>query len=200
MSTPRTGFNLSAIALWGLAVCVTATTLLGCGEDIDKPNEAARIEAVGQLTGPIEACGIEASDVEPGAWAQLGRHADALAIPYLIRDREADAQDIRVEICTWANEQPTDCGVARMATGGDGATGIPTAPAGQCVLHVFNWAVGCGRFVTVEGGSAPPTRALAPVDQPLVARISVVGSNQPPSQSQPFTLLDVGFDALPGCD
>lgn len=199
MSTPRTGFILSRYALVFLACFAAAAALSGCGEDIDKPNDPARIEAVGQLTTPIAACGIEEAG-EVAVWATLRRTQDALAIPYLIRDREADAQDIRVEICTWQQDQATDCGVARMAPGGDGATGIPTAPAGQCVLHVFNWAVGCGRFVADEGGSAPPSRVAAQVDQPLVARVSVVGSNHPPSQSQPFTLLEVGFDALPACD
>jgi hypothetical protein len=131
---------------------------------------------------------------------KISRDGDAVSIPYLIVDREGDDQNIRVEICLWNGESAGECGVAAADLGGDGTTFVPTSPAGQCVLHVFNWDVGCGRFTGVADGGEAPQRATVEVDRELVARISVVGSDETPSRSEPFTLKALGFDALPPCD
>lgn len=196
---PRLNCALPALLL-AAGLCVS-----GCGDDLDTPNRPAEIVAVGQIDPPLEACGGSSGSEAPAPSGEyylpeLARDMDSLAIPYLIIDREGDDQAIRVEICSWEEDAASDCGVAIMGPGGDGASSIPTAPANQCVLHVFNWEVGCGRFIRAAAADAPPKRQTAGVDEPLVAQISVVGAEQPPIISAPFTLSELGFDALPTCE
>lgn len=140
------------------------------------------------------------SDALPSGRAVLERDGDMLAIPYLIIDREADAQSIKVEICRVDGDSVTQCGVAVAGHGGAGASGISTTPGGQCVLHVFNWDVGCGRFTGVDGQGGKPARTSVDVEDEIIARISVVDSEEPSGQSAPFTLKALGFDALPHCE
>ncbi|MFP4599811.1 MAG: hypothetical protein ACLFVJ_16250, partial [Persicimonas sp.] len=132
---------------------------------------------------------------------RLSRVDDLVSIPYLVRDREGDDQQIRVEICEWDGERASACGSAVQGPGGDGTAFVPTTPAGSCVLHVFHWDVGCGRFVPANGGS-PQREILEDVDQQLVARISVVGADTPPAITEPFALSEeeLGFNAVPECD
>src|SRR5690554_6087341 len=141
-------------------------------------------------------------DPQPSGRAELAREGDTLAIPYLIVDREADAQSIHVEVCLWDAEADTatECGVAIAGSGGVGASGISTTPAGQCVLQLFNWDVGCGRFTGVDAEGISLARAQVDVEDDIIVRISVVDSKESPGQSAPFTLKALGFDALPHCE
>lgn len=163
--------------------------------------DAGSTDAGSSDAGSTDAGSSDAGTSTPAPEAVLERVDDALSIPYLIKDREADDQQISVEICLWDGQQATDCGVAVAGQGGDSTDFVPTTPAGTCVLHVFRWNVGCGRFVGANDDGANPQRAsIDNVDQALVARVSVVGSDDAPTQTEPFTLKDVGFDAVPTCD
>jgi hypothetical protein len=143
----------------------------------------------------------DAGDTQPTpSRVVISRNGDALVLPYLIKDIEGDDQAIKVEICQWDGQEATACGVAVQARGGDGSTFIPTTPAGSCILHLFYWDVGCGRFVGTDGGASPSRAMIDSVDDQLVARVSVVGSDEAPRQTEPFSLADIGFDSLPECD
>ncbi len=144
--------------------------------------------------------GLDAATPQPTSATTLERVGDALSVPYLISDLEGDDQRVDVQICEWDGQQATNCGTAVQAPGGDGTDFVPTTPAGTCVLHVFYWDVGCGRFVQASNnGQAPQSTNVDSVDQQWVVRVSVVGSKEAPGQSEPFTLKDVGFDVVPAC-
>ncbi|AWV89142.1 hypothetical protein [Bradymonas sediminis] len=169
--------------------------------DAGEPGDAGDSLDAGASDAGADA-GDDAGNDEPtqSGRAELERDGDSLAIPYLIIDREGDTQSIKVEICGWDGSAATDCGVAIAGIGGGGASGISTTPGGQCVLHVFNWNVGCGRFTGVDGEGAKPVRTTVGVDDEIIARISVNGSKETPGQSAPFNLKALGFDALPNCE
>lgn len=145
--------------------------------------------------------GTDTGAPAPVSTTTLARVGNALSVPYLISDIEGDDQRIDVEVCNWDGQQATDCGAAVQAPGGDGTNFVPTTPAGTCVLHVFYWNVGCGRFVRASNNAqAPQQSSVDSVDQQLVVQVSVAGTKEAPVESAPFTLKDVGFDVLPACE
>ncbi len=166
----------------------------------------------GQDTGPADVgvgdagdAGVSQDADQPDAGptptpVRITRDGDALVIPYLIKDREGDDQRINVELCEWNGSEAVNCGVASQAAGGDGTSFVPTTPADTCILHVFYWDVGCGRFVGTDDGANPQQAFIESVDQELVARVSVVGSEEEPSRTEPFTLEGIGFESVPECD
>ncbi|MFW5966913.1 MAG: hypothetical protein ACOCV2_05310 [Persicimonas sp.] len=166
----------------------------GSSEDDTGASNDAGVDGgeVDAAPAPDDGSGTFSADIE--------RVGDAVAIPYLIRDREGDDQRIRVEICTADDGEVDECGTAVRASGDDGTFFVPTTPAGACVLHVFYWDVGCGRFVTDD--ETPERRLIEDVDQPLVARVSVVDSDDDPVETRSFALSDddLDFDTAPACE
>ena len=181
-----------------------------CDESIDIPNAPATIPAVGDIDPPVEGCNAEVTTTDTGADAtdagaapervRVSRDDSALVLPYLIKDREGDDQRIKVELCRLSDGEAVDCGVAVQAAGGDGSNFVPTTPAGTCILHVFYWDVGCGRFVGTDSAESPQQVMIESVDEELVAQVSVPRSDEEPTRSEPFTLSGIGFESMPACD
>jgi hypothetical protein len=210
---PLVGYRALLVAgLIGLAS-------IACGEDLEITNAPANVVAAGTINGPVQGCpripaststsstdvsdagvGGDTTDSQPAPTGTMISRSDAATvIPYLLQDPEGDDQSVKVQVCQWDGQQASQCGVAVQARGGDGSTFVPTTPAGACILHLFHWDVGCGRFVGTNNPEPPSRAMIDSVDQPLVARVSIVGSDETSSQTEPFTLDDIGFEALPEC-
>jgi hypothetical protein len=162
--------------------------------------DAGTVDAGADTGAGVDAgVGTDAGAFEPRP-VRITRDGNALVIPYLLRDREGDDQRIKVELCEWDGSEAVSCGVAVQSAGGDGTSFVPTTPAGTCILHVFYWDVGCGRFVATDNGGTPQKVFIDGVDQALVAQVSVIGSEEEPTQTEPFTLEGIGFESVPECN
>lgn len=179
----------------GADVSTDADAETDVGADADAGTDAGADAGAGADAD----AGTDAGEFAPGS-VRLTRDGNALVIPYLLQDREGDDQRITVELCEWNGSEAVSCGVAVQSAGGDGTNFVPTTPAGTCVLHVFYWNVGCGRFVATDGEGTPQPVFLDDVDQELVAQVSVVGSDDEPTQTEPFTLGGIGFESVPECN
>jgi hypothetical protein len=161
----------------------------------------AGLTDAGTTDAGLSDTGVPDAGAQPAAsGAMISRSDDSAVIPYLLRDPEGDDQSIKVELCQWDGQEASQCGVAVQGRGGDGSNFVPTTPAGACILHVFYWDVGCGRFVGTDNGGSPSRAMIESVDQQLVARVSVVGSDEAPMQTEPFSLEEIGFESLPACE
>jgi hypothetical protein len=163
----RHSIIVSFLVLGGALLCAT-----GCGDSVDAPDGATTIRSL----QPV-----------------LSDDNTKFTFEYEIMDPEGDDKRLRFEVCEAdSSGNPVECGAPVQGPGGDGTDYVPTVPAGEFVVHVFHWDLGCGRFVGTE-------RRSVEADTDYIGRVYIDTEKEPVTSTEPFQLSQDALSAATDC-